>query len=247
MNARVPRVMRLAALAVILAATPFSGAAARSGADSLVTGFDLEQCVLSHAAGFEITRLAPIWGAGLEALAVEPGSREILHLTVGVFGSSHEAADAAAARVADFSIRLDPGSLSGKALGDRSWSADLTIVFHRDNVLVQVFGSSRERVQAIAEMVDRELAGKRDTDVERGGRVTRPLLSGVRTPAGNIAVGSDAEIRLTGSTPTGRRLYYSYHPSGGELLGGDPPIPLDDHCVMSPVMDFPVTVVGTGG
>lgn len=260
MKALAHRMFTTLILAAVLLGAATPGAWARSEADSLVTGFDLDRCVRTHVPGFEVTRIGPVWGVGLEALAVERASREIVHLAVGVFGSSQEAADAAAARVADFSIRLDRGSLSGKSLGDGAWSAGLTVIFHRDNVLVQVFGSSRERVQALAEIVDRELAGKEDGDVTRGSRVSRPTISGMRSPAGNVPVGSDVEVRLNASTRMGRQLYYSYHPEGGELLGGDPPIPLvyrgntvgahvlrfaamDAHCVISSTLELPIEVV----
>jgi hypothetical protein len=246
------------ALAAVALAAP-GGAWARERPDSLVTGFDLETCLADYAPGFQISRMSPVWGAGLEALAVEPVSREILHLTVGVFGSSREAAEAATARVADSSIRLDTGSLAGKHLGDASWSADLTVLFQRDNVLVQVFGSSRDRVEAMAVTVDRELAGK-EGRIERGSRVSRPTISGIRRPAGDIAIGAEAEIRLSGYSPAGRTVFYTYLPEGGELVGGDPPLPLqfrpsspgahvlrfaavDARCVMSLALELPLTAV----
>ena len=77
--------------------------------------------------------------------------------------------------------------------------------------------------------------------------------------AGNVPVGGSVEIRLAASTRTGRELRYAYRPEGGELVGGDPPVPLifrgntagthtlrfaavDAHCVMSLVLEFPLTV-----
>ena len=57
MKAFVTRSAILVALAAAFAAGGAAEARVRSSADSLVTGFDLERCLATRAAGFEITRV----------------------------------------------------------------------------------------------------------------------------------------------------------------------------------------------
>jgi hypothetical protein len=240
-----------------------AGAQTDAAEASLVTGFDLEACIAANAPQFTVGRLGPIWGAGLEALAHNLAARQVLYLTVGVFGSVDEAADAAQAFVADSSIHFREGSLNGARLGEASWSTDAAIVFQRENVFVRVFSNAPARGEALADAVDRALADGA-AYVARGEAPSRPTLGGSLTPGGDIVMGGATVIRIHPNTGGARELYYAYKVEGGELLGGDPPaaieyrpsapgehllrfVAVSNACVVSRTLEIPVTVVEGGG
>ena len=123
---------------------------------------------------------------------------------------------------------MEKGTLTShtEVIGDISWAdpSFLTLAFVRDNVVVLIFGRTKE--ESHRQMVE-DIASSIDDGIKTEPRIyassetimgIRPVIESITLEESELRVNQKAKLTVIASDPRGQVLTYGYYATGGNIL-----------------------------